>query len=293
MTIEEILEEYGIETAPTGHHHSTQSYINVDCPFCSPDSQKFRLGIHKSGSYSSCWICGSHSIQDTLISLTNLSYHDIREILKDIRPNLSEVVRPRGKLVLPKGIQSLSSLPLHRKYLKKRGLAWKKLERLWGVKGIAMSSRLSWRIFIPITFQGEMVSWTTRTISNDKNITRYISASPQEESISHKSILYGEDLARQVIVIVEGPIDAWAIGPGAVATLGTSYSTAQVNRMTRFPVRYVLFDSESEAQKRAKKLSDSLSCFPGTTAIITLDSGKDAAEADAEEIKKIRKEVFQ
>ena len=138
-----------------------------------------------------------------------------------------------------------------------------------------------------------MVSWTTRTISSDESITRYVSASPQEESISHKSILYGEDLARQVIVIVEGPVDAWAIGPGAVATLGIVYSTAQINRMIRFPVRYILFDSEIEAQKRAKKLSNSLSCFPGTTAIITLDSGKDAAEADADEIKKLRKEVFQ
>jgi len=292
MTIEEILNELEIEIAPEGHHHRTQNYYQTDCPRCSKGTQKYRLGIHKSGAYAVCWICGHVPILDALVELTGQPYSIIKELLKDIHSDFTPVLRTKGKLILPKGIQPLKELPLHQKYLRNRGYNWRKLEKLWRIQGIPLAVNLSWRIFIPITFQGDVVSWTTRSISKQEGILRYISASPEQEAIAHKTLLYGEEYARQAIIITEGPFDAMRIGPGAVATLGIGFSTAQVQRMIRFPIRAILFDSELEAQKRAKKLMEALVDFPGETMICQLETGKDAGEADEEEIRQIRKEIL-
>jgi len=160
------------------------------------------------------------------------------------------------------------------------------IERLWGVQGIGLASELSWRLWIPIYHQGEVVSWTTRAIGNTD--ARYITASPEQESKSIKSVLYGGDMVRYASIICEGPIDAWAIGPGAVAVCGLSYTKAQLLETSKFPVRVICFDSESIAQKRANRLAKQLQVFPGETHVVVLESGDDPAEADRSEILELR-----
>ncbi len=292
MTFPEILSEYGVEIAPEGHRHSRPGWTQIDCPFCGKDSHKFHMGYSLASGYCACWKCGFHNTKETLVELTGMSYYKAKELLKDLQFDYVEQERPKGKLTLPKGIKPLRELPRHRSYLRARGYNWVKLQRLWQIQGIGMATRLSLRIFIPIHLNGQVVSWTTRTISKDPSILRYLSASPEEESINHKTLLYGEDYARHAIIIVEGPFDVWRIGPGAVATLGTGFSQSQVNRMTRFPVRCILFDSDTAAQKRAKRLRDALNDFPGETYVASLETGKDAGEADEEELKKLRQEIL-
>jgi DNA primase len=160
------------------------------------------------------------------------------------------------------------------------------MQRLWNAQGIGMSSQLPWRIFIPIELNGEMVSWTTRSI-NDYGL-RYISAKLTQESFPHKHLLYGEDYARHTVIIHEGPLDVWTVGPGAVGTLGTSYTRAQVVRMSKYLRRVVCFDNEPEAQRRARKLCDDLEPFEGETHNVILDA-KDANTASAKEIRRLRR----
>ncbi|MCK9288730.1 MAG: hypothetical protein RBT66_04105 [bacterium] len=289
----EVLDDLEIQYKNPGeHHHTSASYIQIDCPFCSKNSESYRMGIHMSGSHANCWRCGPHNILDTLREITGLSFPEIKELMQDLVRAPVYAKRVTGKITVPKGIQPLKELPRHRHYLKNRGYDWKELQRLWKIQGIPFASKLAWRLFIPILYRGEMVSWTSRTISKNPDITRYISAKPSEETIHHKSLLYGEDYARHAIVIVEGPFDVWRIGPGAVATLGTGFSQGQVVRMTEFPIRAVVFDAEPEAQKRARKLRDTLAGFPGETYLIELESGKDAGEASEKEIRQIRKEIL-
>jgi DNA primase len=292
MTFEEILAENNIETAPEGHHHSRQGWIQFDCPFCGKDSHKFHMGYSLAGGYSTCWQCGYHSVENVLIELTGLSFPQVKELTKDIQTVYVEPTRIKGKLVVPKGIKPLKDLPQHRRYLKERGYRWRELEKLWGIGGIPNASNYAWRLFIPIFFRGEMVSWSTRTISKDPSITRYLSAPPEQESVPHKTLLYGEDHARHAIVIVEGPFDAWRIGVGAVATLGVGYSQSQVVRMAAFPVRAICFDAEPAAQRRARELRDDLMGLEGETYIVELESGKDASEASEREIRKLRKAIL-
>src|SRR5581483_4434906 len=109
-------------------------------------------------------------------------------------------------LVLPAGVSDL--LKPHRDYLLGRGFSPKQIEdlqRLWGLAGIGVAGRLSWRLFIPIYYRGEMVSWTTRSL-RDTGL-RYIRARPEEEKYRAHTLLYGHDLVRDTIIVVEGPFD--------------------------------------------------------------------------------------
>lgn len=282
----EILDQLEIDYKTEGNH-CRPGWINIDCPWCGKDSQNYHLGYCIDGHYLSCWRCGPHSPIETIMEYTGQSYRICKKLLSDITlPRLTKKEQYKGKLIIPKDVDDL--VISHKKYLRDRGFNPSEMEKLWDIQGIGLSSQLSWRIFIPIIYHGKIVSWTTRSISKSKNVMRYISASLKQESMPHKSLLYGADYVRDTAIIQEGPLDVWAIGPGAVATLGTSYSTEQFYRMTKIKNRVICFDSDATAQSRARKLCDDLSCFPGKTTNIIIDA-KDAAEASKKEIKLIRR----
>lgn len=291
MKLAKILSQYNIDSAPEGHHHSRVGWIQIDCPFCGKDSKKWHLGYNKEDNYFNCWQCGYHSLVSVLMELTGLSFKKCMRLFGDLELTTTiKKEKVRGKLILPKGIAKLQTV--HIRYLRQRGFDYKEIQKLWKIQGIGLAKQLAWRIFIPIIYRGKIVSWTTRSLSLTGKAVRYVSAGLEEESIPHKSLLYGEDYAGHSIIINEGPLDAWAIGPGAVATLGTGYTQAQINRMVNYPVRVVCFDSERESQKRARKLCDDLSVFPGETFNIVLDK-KDAGETSKKDIRKIRKRFLE
>lgn len=84
MEIKEILRLYNVPTAPEGHHHRTSNREQVDCPWCSPYSGKWRMGITRNGRASSCWVCGSHPIIETMAEVTKQPRQEIRELLKNV-----------------------------------------------------------------------------------------------------------------------------------------------------------------------------------------------------------------
>jgi len=290
MKFKDILQEYNIPIAPAGHHHAREGWIQIDCPYCGRDSQGWHMGYSIEGNFVNCWRCGSHRLINTVMEITGLSYREVKKLLDDLETEHFEREKPLGKLVLPTGIKDLHSA--HKKYLYNRGFKWRKLVHVWKIFGIGIAPRLSWRIFIPIHYHGEVVSWTTRSISNNPKTVRYISAGENEEAMPHKELLYGEDFARHAVIVVEGIFDVWRIGPGAVATFGSGYSQEQLERIAKYPTRAICFDSEPEAQKRARKLVNDLSVFPGETYNVILDM-KDAAEESSKNIKRLRKEILE
>lgn len=287
MTFLDLLRQCNVEFREQGqHHHVTSGWLNVDCIYCSPNSNKFRLGYNIRGGYLSCWSCGSKRLSQFVMDLTGFSYPKVKHLLTGlVRDKLPPELKVRGKLKIPDTVGDL--LPQHVKYLRGRGFKPDKLTKLWDVKGIGRTSHLGWRIFIPIYFQGEIVSWTTRAIGANATL-RYRTADAADEKINHHDLLYGEDYTWNTIIVVEGPLDVWKIGPGAVCTCGTAISKAQVLRMAKYPKRYICFDSEPNAQRKAQKLSDDLSVFDGQTFNVVLESGKDPGEAKLSELKELQ-----
>lgn len=288
MKFTEICDALNIPWIAEGHHHCRDGWIQLDCPFCGPESEKWHCGYNLGWGNLNCWVCGKIAVLDTLIAASSgVPESEIRRMLKTLE-KVDDDDRPiafiRTKLILPDCVGPL--LRAHKKYLHDRNFDVDYLKKIWEIRGIGIAPELSWRVFIPIMYRGECVSWTTRALNN--NGKRYISARPAQEKISIKQILYGDDWVRGTIIINEGPTDAWAIGPGAAATCGTGYTQAQLLAMSRHPQRYVCFDNEPDAQRRARALVDDLAMFPGHTANIQLDA-HDAGSAKPREIRQLRK----
>ena len=92
-------------------------------------------------------------------------------------------------------------------------------------------------------------------------------------------------------MVVEGPTDVWRIGPGAVATMGLSFTQAQVQRILQYPIRAICFDNSLQAQSTANRLAGMLELFPGKTMRIELDSD-DPGNASDREVRAVRHCVF-
>lgn len=285
MDIPQILEDLDIEYKEHGEHrHATYGWIQVCCPFCGDSN--YKLGISLEWGGCSCWACGTHKLPDVLAEITGQTRSSFYSLLKrDFSLDKKDRIK-RGKLVLPKGLKALDRI--HRKYLKSRGFDPDELTKLWGLQGIGLCAKLPFRIFIPVHFRGEIVSWTTRKAQESGPTPRYINAKPEEEVYSIRSLLYGADYVRHAIALVEGPTDVWRIGPGAAATLGVAYTPEQVAKIARYPVRVIIFDADLSAQQRATELLETLSVLPGATYKIQLDA-KDPGSASEKEIVSIRK----
>lgn len=284
MSIEEIFDELKVSYISGGHHHSRPGWIQLQtCPFCSSDS--YHLGINLAGRYGSCWKCGGHGLPSILEKL-GVAREKAWNLFRGIE--LGSVVfheKARTRLVEPAGRGPL--LPAHRRYLESRGFDPDALAETWKLEGIGPCTNLAWRIYIPIIHRNARVSWTSRAIG--KRVTqRYLSASAEEEAVNHKEIVYGLDYCSHSVVIVEGPTDTWNVGPGAGGLFGTAFSTAQVKKLIKIPMRFICFDSSDEAQKRAKELANLLAPFPGVTENIELDA-EDPGSASPKEIRLLRK----
>lgn len=259
---------------------------DFDCPRCSPGSGHFRLGLSLARGAFSCWQCGFVPRKEAVAGLLGVSEREAGGLLGGLERPLPPAIAAKapGRLVLPDGLGPL--LPPHRRYLKGRGYDPDELAAVWGLQGIGLAARLAWRLFIPVTRRGVTVSWTTRSLTDGGR--RYVAADESQEAVPAKSLLYGADLVPgRAVIVVEGPADAWAVGPGAVATLGTSTSSAQVRRLLRYPVRYLCFDSEPGGQRRATRLLRDLSAFAGRTFNVVLDA-KDPGSAKPKELRALR-----
>lgn len=287
FNIRDVLDQYNVRCADSSHHHVGSKWVGVDCPYCTPGSGKFRLGFDIRSGGANCWQCGRIAASTALSIVCGISKGEAIEILK--KNTRRKFKRPDhlGVLKNPEGIGKLKKP--HKSYLNKRGLSWKAIQDIWEVSGIGMHRSLSWRLFIPIFDKwGEQVSWTTRKINDQKDGLRYQSASSEQEAVPHKTLLYGGHLTRHIVVVNEGPIDAWTIGVGAVATCGTGFTSEQIAEISNYPYRVVCFDSSRDAQKRADRLCRALAVCPGVTKNVYLETGDDANAADPEEIEELR-----
>ncbi len=214
-----------------------------------------------------------------------LGFRDVKQVVEGLKGGARYVpatTRKTGKLKEPSGVKPM--LRVHRDYLRGRGFDPKQVEKIWKVQGLGLVPELAWRLYLPVEEDGRTVSWTTRSLSNQGQ--RYISAPLEKSDVPIKDTVYGRDFCHHSIVVVEGALDAWRVGPGAGALHGTAFTPRQVLLLSKYPLRVICFDAD--AQQFARSLADQLSCFPGKTMVVELDA-KDPGEASDREIKLLRK----
>lgn len=275
----------GIEYRTTGKH-TRSGWVQIDCPYCGPDSKKFHLGYFIARPLFNCWKCGKKPLAKTLLQISKYDDKEISRIVQKLEKSFTPTKEDiTGNYSIPKGVKPLQKM--HKDYLRSRDFNPDKVEAIWEVQGIGIAgTNLDYRLFFPIEQDGVKCSWTTRTIAEGDDIVRYLSASPEQERVSHKKLIYGGDMCGNKIIVVEGPFDVIRIGPGAGGTFGTRPTSAQILKIARHPVRYVCYDKG--AHRYTQALVTALGAFPGETHIIELDA-EDPGSMSKKELKQVRR----
>lgn len=290
MTTADLLRELGIPFVEGGSHKSVRSgWLGVEtCPFCGHGD--YYAGIPADKFAFSCWACGSRPFTQAVLRLSPKRPREVYDLLQE-SPGFREYEAERQSL---KGKYELPCTPdglkwAHVEYLRSRKIDQVAAVKLWQVSGFGhLAGRYAWSLFLPVYHNGQAVSWTTRKIGDAAR--RYDSAPKDKEALPIKSLLYGGDLVRNSCVVVEGPMDALRIGPGAVATFGAKVTPQQVAKIAKIPLRVVCFDSAGDAtgEREGQRLANELAPHDGRTILVELDA-KDAAESSDKEIRNLRK----
>jgi len=294
MGMRELLSAYGVAfTTSEESAQVSRGWIGTRCPFCSDASH--HLGIPEVGAKAShCWRCGSHPIGETIALLLNVSVHDALGVLQryDIAtasPKAPERLVKIQPVRLPAPHTALTERG--RKYLIGRGFDPDKLVREWHLREtgpIALLDNISYghRLLIPVHWNGEFVSFTTRDITGRAD-RRYITCPKWRETIPNKHIVYRH--MRRVahedkVIVVEGPADVWRLGPSAVATFGTAFTMHQVLALASIADAFIiLFDNEPPAQEQAKQLATKLRVLGKAAALEIVDDDPGAmSQEDAD-----------
>jgi hypothetical protein len=279
-----------------GHHHSRSGWVQLHCPLgCGKPN--WTLGWSKDSGGFSCYRCGRLAFWQVVPPLLHLSERAAREVLKPFwsprvkQPKLQNDPKPRQRELGPPCPAGPLGEP-HLAYLSARGFSALETAAKWDLRGIGhLGGEWAWRILIPIRNEHyKTVAYQGRSIGEAK--PKYRMTEDHLCLEDPKSLLYGiEEVDGDTVIVVEGPTGVWRLGPGTVATLGIGWHPAQANRLRRWKRRFLLFDPEPKAQKRARELAEFLAVFPGETEILSgfdTDPGDFSDELAAEIRKELR-----
>ena len=298
IDLRSIFENAGLRIKEQG-----KGWLGLNCPWCG--DSLYHLGYNAQYGVFHCWRCGKVPFIKTLSELLGIDWNEARRIAMRAYSRIADdgvITNRKINFKLPDSFRPLGFH--HRDYLRSRGLDDVEVESKWGLLGSYQGSEYGERIVCPVKFKHRMVSWVARDITG-RSPAKVISCPADKEFIPAKSLLYGYDLAiGNTVVVVEGPFDAMKFGPGAVATLGVSFTLNQVELLQGFRNIFILYDSvikdgvetEKDASRKAHRLGDMLSvncnvwildgfsCDPG-------DMSKRQIERVKKQIQRIKEKI--
>lgn len=265
MDVLRIYQDFGVDHATEGHKHCRDGWVNTACPHCS-GNEGLHLGWNIFEEYYRCWRCGWHAPIKTLSLILNLSENEVRQTVKSygiLRSDVKKKTIIKQELKFPSSMTKLKDR--HKAYLKAREFNPDKLAKIWGLKGTGPLSYLETkdrivdyrlRIIIPFEWNADFVTFDARDITNQQP-EKYKACPIEMEKYEHKKIVYGKQEAwSDTIICVEGPSDAWRLGPeNAIATSGIEYTPEQVRVIANsFKKVIVMFDDDPQAIRNGRRL---------------------------------------
>lgn len=281
-------------------------HISIQCPFCDDKSNHLNFSIAKG--YCQCWRCkAGHPVKAVSLA-AHIPMDSARKLIQQYSHGLNPYLQnEQTKKAHAKSI-TLPGAPIkepHKKYLEGRGFDPEELEFYHGILGTDMVGMwqgidFRYRIIIPVyDVWGELCTFQGRDYTGKQDL-RYKCCPVEKAVIHHKHLLYGAELARDKdrIVVVEGVFDQWRMGPGSVATFGTSLTREQVNLLTLWKEVVFLFDPEPEAQQHARDYAKDISACGCSVEVCAAEFGldskgnpRDPGDLTPDEAKGIMKEL--
>ena len=100
------------------------------------------------------------------------------------------------------------------------------------------------------------------------------------------------NVSGNTVYLVEGFFNVARWGADTVASLGTSFTEAQVRALAQYDRVVILFDSEVQAQQRANKLAERVSSMGVHVDNVDLELvGRDIAQCSDIEIQQFRRQI--
>jgi DNA primase len=298
-----FLEDNDIDYSTSKNATSGWAEISCPYPFCSDPSK--HCGVNLTSGMHHCWVCGSKGGAKKLIQLLlDISNHEAGKLLDRYTDysaavdngRMQQQANKNNKCEIKMPSAFLTELPKpHRDYLIKRQFDPAQIQQQYGILASWLTGAFAYRIIIPIFINKKLVCFTSRDITG-RQPDRYKHLSNMQAIIPAKQCLYNLDSADENILLVEGCLDVWRIGAGAVATLGTSVSTEQIAllRSRNFKKVFILFDSaekDSAAPAKADRLAGKLSAFIPVVEVLYLKHGDpaDIKNDDSNKLKNLLK----
>lgn len=207
--------------------------INIKCPYCGSADPSYHMGLNLDSGWWACWRNQDHrgkSPLRLLVTLLGIGYNAARE-LAGLDPSYvdpegfdavaARLLRPvvedeaeKASLTMPSSFQAVDVRSVrssrHARYLTEvRGFPRRDVPRLVEQYQIrySLSGDFKDRIILPYYLQGQLVTWTGRSITNSG--IRYRDLDKDTSVVPAKETLYNHDaaLGAQVLLVVEGPVD--------------------------------------------------------------------------------------
>lgn len=270
----------------TSGKNNVEGCLTIHCPCCpedDPDPSRHGNLDPETGSYS-CWRCkGSHPsvviARAGRISVQAASSL-IRKYTTGVVAAKREEVQMANSITLP---GSHTPLDIHRNYLKGRGFDVDELQFYHGIKFTGMMEKwegMNWqfRVIIPVyDRRNSLVSFQGRDVTGKQD--RYLFPPKEKQVQDCKTLLYGAELCgkKDSLLVVEGVMDAWKLGAGAVCTFGSSVTQEQVLEMSHWRKVFLAFDHEPAAIEHARDVAKQLSSLGTEAFLVNTDFGLDSA----------------
>lgn len=280
----------------SGNAHCRANWVQLQCPQCGSRGSHggWYLGFSLERGCFSCYRCGKVKFWDVVLRLlrTNDREHANRIVSQfQLGKRFEPAAKPTRLKTLPEPPDCGELQPAHKKYLRGRGFIPEALVDEWGLRGTGRFGGVwSWRVVIPVkNSDGRVVAYQGRSIG-DAN-SKYRFTEDKECLEDPDTLIYGLDrVVGNSVIVVEGCPGVWRLGPGAVGLFGIDWKLPQADRLREWDNRFILFDPEPMAQKRAEKLAEHLSIFGGNTEILT-GFDTDPGEFSRGQVRRIRREL--
>jgi 5S rRNA maturation endonuclease (ribonuclease M5) len=284
-----LLEDNNIPFRTEGKN-VTSGWVEISCPHPGCSDPSSHCGVNLESGYHHCWICGGKGGMLTLTKLLlDLTSSEARSLLKKYP---AVFIPPPEKKCREDGITDISLsafdtiLPnLPRDYLAKRGFDPDEIQRKYSIRFCYTTGKFAYRIIIPIIQNGHIVNFTARDVTG-KQEPKYKNLANEEAVIPMKNCLYNIDTVNKKAIICEGVTDVWRIGRGAIATMGTEYTSSQLELLMRKKLNKVFVMYDADAAKKSEMLANALTTFIPSVEIVYLDQG-DPGEMSEKEISKV------
>jgi uncharacterized Zn finger protein (UPF0148 family)/5S rRNA maturation endonuclease (ribonuclease M5) len=300
LNVQEFLDKCEIPYAASGNNVG-KGFLGLPvCQNCGDIRNHAGVSV-KTGAVS-CFICNhktniyeySKWYNEKYLKLPNKelyqNYKDSKLLFKK-----KEIYNPNSILRFPDAMNSHLE-HIHKKYLLSRKFDPDFLSLRRDLRSFGMLNKYwQYRLIIPIYMNNMIVSYLGRAVVPGVE-PRYKNANTEDSIIPVKQCLYGIDEIGSHAVLVEGIMDAWRFGSGAVATMGIEVTNKQINTLIKQGISKltVLFDPDKPGKKASYAVAKKLALFPLDISVF-LWNKEDVADVGAsseEKIDEIRKEIF-